>query len=49
MGDNTIFFESKSQENIFKKYIRDYKEIPEEVGKLAELKKEEYQVLEKDF
>ncbi len=34
---------------MIKKYIRGYKEIPEEVGDIAELEKEEYQVLEKDF
>lgn len=31
------------------KCIRSYKEIPEEAGKVAELEKGKYQVLEKDF
>lgn len=43
------YFESKNQKDMIKKYIRGYKEIPEEAGKIAELEKEEYQILEKDF
>ncbi len=43
------YFENPNQKDIIKKYIRGYKEIPEEAGKIAELEKEEYQILEKDF
>lgn len=43
------YFENTNQKDIIKRYIRGYKKIPEESGKIAELEKEEYQILEKDF
>jgi len=43
------FFERKKQEEKIKKYIIGYQEIPEKINKVAELEKEQYNILEKEF
>jgi metal-responsive CopG/Arc/MetJ family transcriptional regulator len=43
------FFERKKQEEKIKEYIKGYQEMPEKINEVAELEKEQYNILEKEF
>jgi len=43
------YFNRRTQEEKVKQYIKGYQEFPENTEKVAELEKEQYQVLDKEF